>query len=454
MLIKDIINKISGFRYIIDNLDIKSGLGRKYLLSQKFITSENDLIKEINNIEIFTNYIEKNNIDIEKIKVKLENIKDINGTVNNLNNDLVLDDIELFEIKHLCILSIEISNIIENNKIIEIDNNALAKIISILDPDNENIPRFYIYSSYDNELKNLREKIKSSNQEQAEIYRLKSIEIEDKIRQNLSKKLTSYKDVLLKTLIEIGYLDLLLAKYIQNKQYNLIKPLISKDKTEYKQIFNPLISNELNSKNKKIQKIDISLENNPCLITGANMAGKTVLLKTLALCQYMFQFGFYVPADKAKIAIVDEVFISIEDKQSELNGLSSFAAEMLNINKLLKSVNNNKKILAVIDELARTTNPKEGRAIVSALIDILTENNIKSIITTHYSEIKANCRHLRVKGIQKEKIYEDITIENINNYMDYSLIEIKTNDVPLEALEIANILKIDKNLINLAKKYL
>ncbi len=89
----------------------------------------------------------------------------------------------------------------------------------------------------------------------------------------------------------------------------------------------------------------------------------------------------------------------IGDEQSELNGLSSFAAEMLNIQAIIAEARAGKKMLVLIDEPARTTNPHEGLAIANALIDLLELLKVRALITTHYSGLKTSCRKLRVKGL-------------------------------------------------------
>lgn len=108
----------------------------------------------------------------------------------------------------------------------------------------------------------------------------------------------------------------------------------------------------------------------------------------------------------------------------------------------------------LIDELARTTNPAEGKAIVNAVLDFLTENEVRSLITSHYSGIQASCRKLRVKGFMKEKVKGTLTIHNINEYIDYSLIEDNDTSVPQEAMRIARILGVDENLLDRAEIYL
>jgi DNA mismatch repair ATPase MutS len=127
---------------------------------------------------------------------------------------------------------------------------------------------------------------------------------------------------------------------------------------------------------------------------------------------------------------------------------------MLNVNKIIDSVKSGKNVLALIDELARTTNPDEGKSIVRAMIDFLSEYKVCSLITTHYSGIINNCKKLRVKGLMTEKIKGKIKFEDLNNYMDYSLDETKGLEVPAEGLKIAEIMGVDEDLIKRAKSYL
>ena len=111
-------------------------------------------------------------------------------------------------------------------------------------------------------------------------------------------------------------------------------------------------------------------------------------------------------------------------------------------------------VLILVDELARTTNPTEGRAIVNAVAEIFNENQTLSIITTHYSGLNQDCRKLRVKGLDQEFKQGEINKNNINDYMDYSLIEDDASKVQHEALRIADILGINKQIIEKANKNL
>jgi dsDNA-specific endonuclease/ATPase MutS2 len=452
---KSYLQEIHGLKFIYENLQIQSSIGRKYLLNQMFITDASLLQKELDLLEESVIFLQdkSNTSAIESVNRTLQQINDISSTIIRLEQQQVLDDIELFEIKKFCLLSQQINNLLQQSKFQSIFLKDTEPVIQLLDPENTRIPHFYIYSAYDKILKELRKKItNTTDPNEAEKYRLKSIKREDKIRANLSGKLLSYQKVLEFNLKQIAILDILWAKAAQALKFNFCKPDISIENTTYSQLFNPEIKDILESSSKKFQSVDIMLYPNSCLITGANMSGKTVLLKTIALAQYLFQFGFYVPATQASILPVEEVCINIGDHQSEANGLSSFADEILKINQIIKKVKKGESLLVLIDELARTTNPQEGKALVSAFIQIMSEYKVMSLITTHYSGIHSPTRKLRVKGLKIANINQNITPETLNDYMDYSLVETQNEDVPMEALKIAEIFEVDKEFLELAKE--
>ncbi|MGQ1910902.1 MutS-related protein [Marinifilum sp. RC60d5] len=460
MKFRNAISEIKGLQYLTEKLDLKSPMGKRFLLDTEMLYSEIDLNVEFSLLEQFVQLIKVNIETSKAIQNELSHLRDIRGTVANLKVNLILDDVELFEIKSFIMHSQRILNLQRESKqeIIKLPN--FADLIKILDPQNSGIPSFYIYDDYSAELAEARKNLrvaKSENgnsEDKLEDLFTKAHEIEQKVRENLCFQIKSFADNLGEALKQLAHLDLLIAKALQAINMNFNRPRLIQGTTKYKGIFNPLIKNELQKQNKKYQDIDIEIQKSVCLITGANMAGKTVVLRTLALCQYLCQFGFFVPAASAQISLVDKIMISVGDEQSELNGLSSFASEMMNVSKMLEESKNNNNVLILVDELARTTNPVEGLAIVNALADIFYQNKIRSVITTHYSGLNSYFRKLRVKGLDKDFGNKVITQKNINSYMDYSLIEDNTGEVPHEALRIASLLGIDKEIIEGAKNQL
>jgi DNA mismatch repair ATPase MutS len=166
------------------------------------------------------------------------------------------------------------------------------------------------------------------------------------------------------------------------------------------------------------------------------------------LAQTLFQYGFYVPASEAVTLCFDEITLCMGDQQDAARGLSSFASEILQVERIIQGIRAGKKWLVLMDELARTTNPVEGKAIVSALVDFLSQNGVHALITTHYEGVGSSCRRLRVKGFREDILKDEpLTLKNINRYIDYSLVEETGDTPPREAFRIMRLLGIDAELV-------
>ena len=444
MQLRKLIDSPCGLRFILDELCTHSSYSRKLLLESTMMHDRESIEKSYSVLKEFYHVVEndENKNIIQTLQFKLCNLKDINNTISRLASSAVIDDIELFEVKNLALLSADVKNILEKislDKIIEIP--TLEDVVKILDPDGLRIATFYIYDSYSEELAVLRKKLKEKDFYQEEIYN-KVMEVEDAIRAKLSEALKPFVHDLCEALNALADVDLNLAKALQMKELGLCFPTISNDNVAtYKGIFHPEVKNILYKEKREYQKVDIQFGMKPVIIMGANMGGKTIVLKTLAMSQYLLQFGFGIPADSAEMMIYDEMFCLTTDDQSLNKGLSSFAAEMKNIDAVIKASHDDKKILALIDEPARSTNPTEGTALVSSLVKLLQDKAMSLIIVTHYNIKTYNNKCLRVKGL-------------IDGKMNYELVETHEGEVPHEALNIAESLGIAPQWIQMAKEIL
>lgn len=451
--IKEQIVQQSAFQFMTDELQFSSPMGRKKLLHRRFLTDPFELQMELEIQQAVVDFIETHHDTpvLAHLTEQLCQVNDISQTFVNLVDGNTLDDIQLFEVKKFSLICWKVAKLLNDNGFDWIPFHDLSVVIDTLDPEKNRLPQFHIYSAYKPELAEIRKKIDQSTDEE-ELAKLKweEAQLEDGIRTTLSKRLSFKALQIQENLNQIGYLDLLLAHAEQIRHWHLCKPTITDGNSQFKGLFNPIVKQNTG----KFQGIDIELKHVPTLITGSNMSGKTVLLKTVGLAQTLCQFGFFVPAESAEIALVDDILFSIGDKQSEMNGLSSFAVEILNIDKIIKAVKEGQRILALVDELARTTNPEEGKALVSSFVQIMSQHQVDALITTHYSGLDTPCRRLRVKGLKIKDNEQQITPDNINQFMDYSLVENHSDDVPKEAVTIAEIFGIDEEFLQIAKEKL
>jgi dsDNA-specific endonuclease/ATPase MutS2 len=444
MKFKSVLDIECGIRYLFSNLEISSSLATRLLLDQEMMLEANHIVSSYSHLQEMRMLVENRDFSkiLPAIKVNLSNLKDIRNSLKRLSENVILDDIALFEIKSLTIINTQMSGLLAGFKIKSVCLPDTSGVLNLLDPEGKRITSFYVYDSYSPLLALLRKEYKQNGYKDEELSH-KITDEEEKVRQRISEELIKYTGILGETLHSLAYLDILIAKAFQMKSLNLTIPQLSNRGINcFKALFNPEIKEILKKENCEYQHTDIQIKSGkPMLITGSNMGGKTVTLKTLVLSQYLFQFGFGIPAEIAEMTPVSEIFYSGGDGQDYTKGLSSFAAEMKRVDKMIKSIRRGKFVLSLTDEPARTTNPPEGSALTEALITILSEHNILSVLTTHYNIRNDKCMRLRVKGFE-------------NGKMNYALIEVSKNDVPHEAIKIAESLGIDQEWIKLAEEEL
>ena len=218
---------------------------------------------------------------------------------------------------------------------------------------------------------------------------LRELEIKEQeeiavILADLSAQAGAYTELLTGNQKAMTALDFIFAKAALALEQNATMPVFNTEhQIRIRQGRHPLLDK------KKVVPIDIQLgiDFDLLVITGPNTGGKTVSLKTVGLLTLMGQAGLHIPAlDRSELSIFEEVYADIGDEQSIEQSLSTFSSHMMNIVSILQQADGNS--LCLFDELGAGTDPTEGAALAISVLDHLHGRGIRTMATTHYSELK------------------------------------------------------------------
>lgn len=472
----------TGLDFILENLEVSTPYGSDEKRDIKpYPRNEKErLIEELSNVQSIIDGMKAGSILFDEIVNIIRKLKDIRGSIKRCSNFEVLDEVELFEIKCFCLHMGELLSIIRKAvpKTFGLKFHNLDPVLSILDPDCGRLPTFFIYDSYSEKLGSIREskrRIEDELRQEKDDERLKELkrnrldlvvleeEEELEIRKTLTHSIAEFSNAITEDMKSIGKLDLLIAKARLSLKFGGVRPeIVDNMKIFMKEMVNPEIQKNLESKRKTFTPVSIDLAPGTTVITGANMGGKSVALKTIALNLWLSQMGFFVFCKKARLPMLDFIYLISDDLQSVSRGLSTFGAEIVELNDVLNSVKNGRGFVA-LDEFARGTNPCEGKNLVKSLCRYLNKYGSISIMSTHFDDVvDEDMAHYQVVGLRnvdfsalpgKAGTGKRYSVEMIQDLMDYNLEMVpKDSKVPHDALNLCMFLGLEQEVIDMAEQ--
>jgi DNA mismatch repair protein MutS2 len=225
-----------------------------------------------------------------------------------------------------------------------------------------------------------------------EIKELEARERREVIRilTELTTRIRPHVEQLRRAYTFLGLVDFIRAKAKFALSIDANAPLfVNQTIVAWQQARHPLLMLSLRKQGKTIVPLNVTLEAEKriLLVSGPNAGGKSVMLKTIGLLQYMFQCGLLVPiAEHATMGIFKHIFIDIGDEQSIDNDLSTYSSHLTNMKHFL--LHADKKTLFLIDEFGTGTEPSVGGAMAESILDDINKSGAYGVINTHYTNLK------------------------------------------------------------------
>ena len=471
-----------GFQYIIDELAPCSPYGEERIKGMKPFTREQkpELLRQLQNIQRVLENRDRCASAMDKLMHTFMCIKNIRKIAEKCCES-TLNAIELFEVKRFLLESERMVPLFaEVNAAVCFDGITLkdtTEALELLDPEKNRVASFYISDMYSQELRAIRkekraleEAIRRAEGEEKEELQAKRVLVaveeeheERKVRIMLSEQLRPFIPAMLHNMDAIAQIDLSVQKAALARRYGAVLPVITENRVDFAEMTNPQIADSLKKRGNSFTPISLALCEGATVITGANMGGKSVAMKTVALNILLVHCGFFPFAKEAACPIFDSMHIISEDLENTDRGLSSFGGEIVRFNEVLSHLDEGFAFI-MLDEFARGTNPDEGAAIVQAVTAYLNKKHAVTLLATHYDNVsdQANA-HYQVIGLKDLNVEElraqiaavsgHVGVELISKHMNYGLYRVEgKQNCPRDALNICRLLALNTEILEMIEK--
>ncbi len=472
-----------GLQYVLESLHGCSPFGQERIRRLRFYTPQEreELEEELYNVERAAAAAEELKGEYNKLMTGLCQMKDIRNSLRRCAEGETPDHVELFEIKGYLQRLDGMRPLFDRiNAVTHFRGIAFHEVqdaLAILDPDGTGSRGFYIPDSATARLKEIRRGKKEieerlfhaqtdAEKDELRLQRTRLCGEEDAeemhVRKAMGAALSPMVDDLLADADSAGRLDFIIQKALFAVHYGGVRPELTERELELEDMLNPELCDLLAEQNRRFVPVSIRLMPGATVITGANMGGKSVAMKTVALNVLLLQAGFLVCAKSAKMPLFHSVRMLFDDLQSIQSGLSGFGSEIVQFQKALDEVEQGYSLF-LLDEFARGTNPDEGAVIVQAVTRYLNGVDALSLLTTHYDKV-AEYAHMHyqiigLRDIDPEAIRRELAVTSedgvtvIARHMNYGLYRVEgKSDCPRDALNICRMLSLKPEILQMVEE--
>jgi len=441
----------SGYSWVLSKLETASPFGGVLARNPAWFgpSQEKELAEELLRVE---QALAWDGMHLETLIHLLSEFHDIRSSFQRHSN-APMDMVELFEVKHFLLRLERLAEAYASMPLSGIHIAPMDDMLALLDPSGRKLPPFHIEDSFDPALERIRAEkaqveaqLRNEQSDKLMHRRQDLVRQEDAAELNARRRLTTAllreKERFLNTMDALGQLDLSAAKAKLARKYSCIKPEIGETSVILNEMVHPQVAHSLAEKGVNFTPVSAELEPGATVVTGANMGGKSVAMKSIVLNLLLLHTGFFVFAQAMSSPLFHAVHLIGADGQSVERGLSSFGAEVKQLDLVLREEKNRFFFLA-LDEFARGTNPREGAALARALVGHLNTLNCVALMTTHYDGVAdAAKRHYQVAGLDEQA-----------RKIDYRLVLSPPNaPCPQDALKVCRLLDLDPILLHIFEK--
>ncbi len=479
-----------GFDHVLSKLEPWSPFGeeKKRRLAPYAPSEREALLAEFRNISALAEAFSRDPAAFGPLARALMQLKDIRRSLKR-SRETALSDIELFEVKRFLMLAEALeaaySALPFADKLEGINIFALPEALDILDPDGMRAQTFRLPDGASPRLAEIRKRRKAvdlalralpaaaengaeRDRLSAERTNLAAMEENEelRLRGEMTRAFSAHAESAEELIESIGRLDHAAAKARLMLALGGTVPEILPENGEKRIVFKAMVNPEtaavLGEKGRRFTPVSIELGPGSTVITGANMGGKSVAVKTLALNAFLAVCGMPVFCSFAALPLLPEIHLLSEDMEDSRGGLSSFGGEMVRFNGILASAEKEKGSLVLLDEFARGTNPHEGSALVRGAVRYFNETgDTYALITTHFDDVACLAKvHYQVMGLRNA---DEAALtaalsspeagsapqEMLARFMDYGLFKAGSEvNPPRDALKICRALRIREDFMN------